>query len=252
MEKLKAMPTSAPLYEFKKSEKFLYPSAEFLFVFYNVDGETVKELVPAPLKTAKSAAVICFVAHYEKSCMASSPDTLTSWNSYNEAATFIEVKLKTKTTRVKGWYCNSMFVDMDAAMAAGREIYGFPKKIAEIKLLDENGNKVGIVKRNGIEIMRIKVELTKDIDELPSGQAMKVITLKHLINPECNGIELSEFVLTELVFDPKTIKMGSASIVFNKSERDLIYLLKPKMNPVGVYTISDGILPPGKVIHKIV
>lgn len=252
MEKLKAIPTSAPLYEFKKNEKFLYPNAEFLFVTYNVDGENVKELVPSPLKISKSPMVICFVAHYEKSYVASSPDALTSWSSYNEAATFIEAKIKTETSREKGLFCTSMFVTTDVAMAAGREIYGFPKKIAQIKLFDENGKKVGTVERNGIEIMRIAVELSKDVDELPGGQAMKVITFKQIINPECNGVELSEFVSTELVFDPKIIKMGNAAIMFNKSKRDLLYLLEPKMNPVGFYTISDGILPPGKVIHKII
>ncbi|NVM53741.1 MAG: acetoacetate decarboxylase family protein [Candidatus Helarchaeota archaeon] len=252
MEKFKGMPISAPLYEFKRNEKFLYPDAKILFVSYNVEGENVKELVPAPLKIAKSPMVICFVAYYEKSVVGSSPDALTSWGSYHEAATLIEVKLKTETSRVRGWYCNSIFVDNDAAMAVGREIYGFPKKIAEIKLFDENGKKVGTVKRNGIVIMKIEVDPIKDLEELPSGEIIKAITLKHFINPECNAIELSEFIATDLVFNPKIIKMGNASIEFNKSERDLIYLLKPKTNPLGVYTNSDGILPPGKVIHKII
>lgn len=196
--------------------------------------------------------VICFIAYYEKSVVASSPDTLTSWGSYHEAATLIEVKLKTATSRVKGWFCNSIFVDNDAAMAAGREIYGFPKKIAEMKLFDEDGKKVGIVRRNGIELMKITVEPTRDVDKLPMGEVIKAINLKHFINPECNGIELSEFVATDLVFNTKSIKMGNASIEFKKSERDLIYLLKPMTTPMGAYTVTDGVLPPGKVIHKMV
>jgi acetoacetate decarboxylase len=196
--------------------------------------------------------VICFVASYEKSVLGSSPNTLTSWGSYNEAATLIEVKLKTKASRIKGWYCNSIFVDDDAAMAAGREIYGFPKKIAEINLFDKDQKKIGIVKRKGIELMRVEFEPQKTIDELPSGAILKAITLKHLVNPECNAIELSEFIATDLIFDTKTIKMGTASINFNKSEQDLVYLLEPKFKPIGVYTIADGILPPGKVIHKVI
>ncbi len=252
MKRFNSMPISAPLYNFKHNEKFLYPNAKFLMVSFSVAAESVKNLVPSPLKITNYPMIICFIASYEKSVLSSSPDALTSWGSYNEAATLIEVKLKTDETRVKGWYCNSIFVDNDAAMAAGREIYGFPKKIAEISLLDDETRKIGIVKRHNIEIMKLEVEPQKTIDELPSGTVIKAITLKHFINPECNAIELSEFVATDLEFNPKIIEMGTASVEFKKSQRDLLYLLKPKTKPVGVFTISDGILPPGKVIHKII
>ena len=243
MERLKAIPISAPLYEFKKNETFFYPDSKFLMVTYSVDKENIKGLVPPPLKIGKSPMVICYIAYFKDSFV----------GNYHEAATFIEARLKTKTTKDMGWFCNSMFVDNDAAMAAGREIYGFPKKIAEFKLFTEKRKQIGIVKRNGIEIMKIEIELTNDLNELPGGQIYRAITLKHITNPENNGIELSEFVATDLKVIPKIIKNGNCSIVFKESERDLIYLLKPKTNPLGVYVISNEMyLPPGKIIHKMV
>ncbi len=243
MERLKAIPISAPLYEFKKNETFFYPDSKFLMVTFSVDREDIKELVPPPLIVGKSPMVICYVAYFKDSFV----------GNYHEAATFIEARLKTKTTKDMGWYCNSMFVDNDAAMAAGREIYGFPKKIAEFKLFTEKGKQIGIVKRNGIEIMKIVVELTNEVNEIPGGQVIRALTLKHITNPENNGIELSEFVATDLKVIPKTIKNGSTSVEFKESKRDLIYLLKPKTDPLGFYIISNEMyLPPGKIIHKMV
>ncbi len=252
MVKLRAMPISSPLYEFEKNDAFLYPNAEFLMVSYTLDNEAIKDIIPSPLKIGKSPMIICFIAHYKNSYLKSSPSTTTSWSTYNEAATLIEVKLKTEKSRVKGFYCNSIYVTTDVAMAAGREIYGFPKKIADINLFEKNGKKIGTVKRNGIEIMKIEVEPMKDLDALPSGSILKAITFKHIINPECNDIELSEIIETDLTFDPKLIKLGNASINFKESKSDLIYKLRPKNNIMGIYTISDGVLPPGKVIHKFI
>ncbi|NHI94882.1 MAG: hypothetical protein EAX96_20505 [Candidatus Lokiarchaeota archaeon] len=252
MVKLKSMPISSPLYEFNENDKFLYPDAEFLMVSYTVDNEQVKDIVPDPLMISKSPMIICFIAHYKNSFLKSSPGTTTSWSSYNEAATLIEVKLKTGKTKVKGFYCNSIYVTTDVAMAAGREIYGFPKKIADINLFEENGKKIGTVKRNGIEILKIEVEPMKDLDELPSGSILKAITFKHIINSDCNKIELSELIETDLTFDPKIIKIGNASIKFKESKWDLIYQMKPKDNVMGIYTISDGVLPPGTIIYKYI
>ena len=250
MGKLKSMPISSPLYEFNKNDRFLYPDAEFLMVSYTGNREKINNLVPDPLKISKSPMIICFIAHYKNSYLESSPGTTTSWSSYNEAATLIEVKLKTEKKRVKGFYCNSIYVTTDVAMSAGREIYGFPKKIANINLFEKNGIKIGTVERNGIEILKIKVEPKKDLDELPSGSILKAITFKHIINPDCNDIELSELIETDLTFDPKLIKLGDASIKFEESKWDLIHHLKPENNVMGIYTISDGVLPPGTIIHK--
>ena len=100
---------------------------------------------------------------------------------------------------------------------------------------------------------KIKVELTQDANEIPGGQVIRAITLKHITNPENNGVEISEFVATDLKVQPKTIKTGNTSIEFKESKRDLIYLLKPKMNPLGAFITSNStFLPPGKIIHKLV
>ena len=65
MERLKAIPVSAPLYEFKKNETFFYPDARLLMATYSVDRADIKGLVPPPLTIGKSPMVICYVAYFK-------------------------------------------------------------------------------------------------------------------------------------------------------------------------------------------
>ena len=51
-------------------------------------------------------------------------------------------------------YCLSMPVDDDMAMAGGREVFGYPKKMAEsITLREEGSTVIGSAVRKGTEIL---------------------------------------------------------------------------------------------------
>lgn len=50
------------------------------------------------------------------------------------------------------WFCPLIFVTSDAALAAGREIWGFPKKLAQIAF-DVDGESVSAcIERNGASV----------------------------------------------------------------------------------------------------
>ncbi|GIU85419.1 MAG: hypothetical protein KatS3mg008_2194 [Acidimicrobiales bacterium] len=51
-----------------------------------------------------------------------------------------------------------MVVDDDTALILGREVLGFPKKMAEIELDSESRPMVGTVRRKGGEVLRIEFE----------------------------------------------------------------------------------------------
>ena len=142
MAKLLSMPVSASLYP---EPPYLYPKAELAVIFYSVDRDAVEHIVPAPLKLARTPMCVAFVAWYPE----------TTIGPYHEAATFIEAKLKTDEGKVSAFYCNAMFVDCDIALAAGREIWGFPKKIAEMSVKREGNTVVGLMEMRAKETHHI-------------------------------------------------------------------------------------------------
>ncbi|MHA1146492.1 MAG: acetoacetate decarboxylase family protein [Candidatus Helarchaeota archaeon] len=235
--KIASIPMQAPLYG---APPYIYPSAELIQVVFNVNRNEIESIVPNPLKIARSPMIMAYVAFFQDSTV----------GPYHEAAAFVDVKLKTEKIKIRGWFCTNMFVDSDRALTAGREIWGFPKKLAEMSIRDKDGCKIGLLKRNGKELMKIQVKLEHEFDELPMEAFNSVINLKQILSPDGNSLELSEFVLSSMEIKPKRMMGGSASIEFNWSEEDPLYLFEPKTKQTGLHVLADGILTAGRVIHK--
>lgn len=245
MNEFKAPPVSAPLYSFEPGQRLLYPDAELLLVMYGVDRERVAELVPPPCKIPNAPKAICLVASYGESFV----------GPYREAATLIEATVESSRAPVKGWFVASMYVDTDAAMAAGREIHGFPKKLAEIEIDESGGIKRGRVRRHGATIMDVRVEPSMEVEELPGGDAIRVLNLKLVPRPDLSGAASAELTMSDILIpSPGSIRVGAASIDFEKSARDPICLLEPgrgESSLMGALVKSDFELSPGKVVSKL-
>jgi acetoacetate decarboxylase len=127
-----------------------FPNAEILLAVFRTDAKVAREIIPAPLKAAKEALAITFVARYPETnfgCI------------YNEGALFLQCEYRGEN----GYYCLSMPVDDDMAMVAGRENYGYPKKMADnITLEQKSGHVIGSVIRKGVEILRLECQLEKE------------------------------------------------------------------------------------------
>jgi len=128
----------------------IFTGAEMLIASYRTRASVVADLLPRPLRPTRKPLAVAFIARY--------PET-NFGPAYNEGALFVQARYRRKT----GLYCLSMPVTDDMAMAAGREILGFPKKMADRITLDTSGpRKVGSVIRKGVEILRIEAEPKED------------------------------------------------------------------------------------------
>ena len=236
MAKLLSMPVSASLYP---EPPYLYPKAELAVIFYSVDRDAVEHIVPAPLKLARTPMCVAFVAWYPE----------TTIGPYHEAATFIEAKLKTDEGKVSAFYCNAMFVDCDIALAAGREIWGFPKKLAEMSVKREGSTVVGLLRRKNVDVMKITVNLETKM-ETPSMPELSTITLKQMFKPDGSGLELQEFIKTTMPIEALEITTGTTEIKFQESKEDPLYRLAPKTTMPGMFGIANLTLPYGKVFWR--
>ncbi|MFW9938805.1 MAG: acetoacetate decarboxylase family protein, partial [Candidatus Thorarchaeota archaeon] len=90
--------------------------------------EIVERLLPPPLEPISKPIAFCFIANY--------PST-NQGLPYHEGALILRCQFE----GVMGNYYLAMPVTDDRAMIGGREIFGFPKKMANVHL-ERNGNKV--------------------------------------------------------------------------------------------------------------
>jgi acetoacetate decarboxylase len=112
-----AMPLTSPAFPVGP---YRFVDREYLIITYRTDPKKLRELVPEPLEITDP------VVKYEFIRM---PDS-TGFGDYTESGQVIPVSFRGK----KGGYTHCMFLNDHPPIAGGRELWGFPKKLAEPKL----------------------------------------------------------------------------------------------------------------------
>ena len=121
-----AMPLTSPAYP---PGPYRFVDREYLIVTYRTDAAKLREVVPEPLE------VDAPLVHYEFIRM---PDS-TGFGDYTESGQVIPVSFRGRA----GSYCHGMYLDDEPPIAAGRELWGFPKKLASPSLRTETDTLVG-------------------------------------------------------------------------------------------------------------
>jgi acetoacetate decarboxylase len=121
-----AMPLTSPAYP---PGPYRFRQREYLVIAYRTDPRKLREFVPEPLQVEEA------VVKYEFIRM---PDS-TGFGDYTESGQVIPVSFEGR----KGAYTHCMFLNDGPPIAAGRELWGFPKKLADPSLRVEVDTVVG-------------------------------------------------------------------------------------------------------------
>ena len=123
-----AMPVHNPAYP---RPPFRFLNREYFIISYETDLDALRAVVPEPLKPENA------LVHYEFIRM---PDS-SGFGDYTESGQVISVR---DMEGRLGNYTHSMYLDDEGPIAGGREIWGFPKKLARPKLgVDGNDTLLG-------------------------------------------------------------------------------------------------------------
>lgn len=121
-----AMPLTSPAYP---PGPYRFIDREFFVITYRTDPDRLRAVVPEPLE------VVDPVVKYEFIRM---PDS-TGFGDYTETGQVIPVSFQGR----KGNYTHCMFLNDHPPIAGGRELWGFPKKLASPTLKAEIDTLVG-------------------------------------------------------------------------------------------------------------
>ncbi len=121
-----AMPFSSPAFP---RGPYRFVNREYFVISYRTDGRKLRALVPEPLEIVEP------IVNYEFIRM---PDS-TGFGDYTESGQVIPVLFEGRP----GYYTHAMYLDDHPPLAAGRELWGFPKKLAQPKLHTEIDTLVG-------------------------------------------------------------------------------------------------------------
>jgi acetoacetate decarboxylase len=150
-------------------------------------------------------------------------------------------------------YCPFIYVDSDEALTAGRELLGYPKKIATIELNSSGIQFAGFMERRGVRAARInftqrnelfsvplpannKVSLRAPYDQMlrlpePTGES-QIVPFSMISTRFIAGAIAPQHLLTHWSWDHGTVFAGEGSIEYAPSQADPLATL-PVIHVVG-------------------
>lgn len=232
-----AMPYSSPS---GLKMDYIFKNREYLIISYESDIETLQKLVPEPLKVTSPIVKFEFMKM---------PDAY-GFGSFCESGQVIEVEFEGK----KGTYSHAMYLNDLAPIAAGREIWGFPKKYGHPSLEVDVDTLVGRLKYNSVDVatgtMAYKYQtqdvkaIEKSLEETPN-YLLKIIP--HANGQEANICQLVRYYLKDVTVHGAWT--GPAALQFFEHVLAPVSELPIKKVISGTHLIADLTLGFGEVVY---
>lgn len=230
---------------------YLFRGVEDLFIRYTANTDAVVELLPPHIEPADDPVICTAWCRWIP---------FSSFGPYHEAYVMVDVNLHGE----KYLYQPLILVDNEIPLGAGREIWGYPKKMASIEhhwgdyRLANNEQFVVYVERpSGLRLMTASMicDRAASAEELPD---FPILSYRHIPAAEtAERPSVSEIVRLDVSATLHTNADGSQALYTGRSALEMRgnagdpwHLLAPEKIINGYFAIFDFDLNFGKVVHN--
>ncbi|MGJ8609517.1 MAG: acetoacetate decarboxylase [Octadecabacter sp.] len=231
-----AMPMTNPSYP-KGPYRFI--DREFFIITYRTDLAALRAVVPEPLKVTEPIVKFEFIRM---------PDS-TGFGDYTESGQVIPVEYEGR----KGGYVHSMYLNDHSPIAGGREIWGFPKKLAEPHMRVEKDTLVGTLDYGSVQIASATMgykHRALDLTSVAESLAAPSWLIKIIPDVCCTKARVCELV--EYYLEDVTVKgawEGPAGLELHDHALATLTDLPVLEVLSATHILSDLTLGLGKVVH---
>ncbi|MBM4763716.1 acetoacetate decarboxylase family protein [Bacillus sp. B15-48] len=230
-----SMPVDQPLYQ---KPPFYYRDLHTITITYETDKDAALAVLPEGLEMPIPATTRIVVAH----------QPFTTFGPYEEAYQLIDCLWEGKPCI----FPVRILLDTEAPMAAGRELWGNPKKLGHVEWTQENEIMQGVAERpKGSRIFTLLMKPERPVEIAP--YEMNPVGLRVIPNPEESAEpSLSELILNTCYVRPIEAWSGTASLSFGVlSALDPWHTLPVKRVIDCVYARADmDVAPSAKIIKR--
>lgn len=217
---------------------YRFINREYFIITYETDPKLLRKVVPPVLEPIGSVVKFEFIRM---------PDS-TGFGDYTESGQVIPVKYKGE----EGVFIVDMFLDSFPPISGGREIWGFPKKLAKPKLFVDSDTLVGLLDYGCVRIatgtMGYKHHET-DKKAVLEATKKPVFLLKNIPGvdgkPEVN--QLTKTYMTDI--EIKGAWNGPTSLELHPHALAPLASLYIKEVISGLHFVADLTLPYGEVVE---
>ncbi len=230
-----AMPLTSPAFP---PGPYRFVNREFLIVTYRTDMDALRAVVPEPLQVTEA------VVKYEFIRM---PDS-TGFGDYTESGQVIPVTFEGKA----GVYVHSMYLNDEAPIAGGRELWGFPKKLASPSLKVDKDTLLGTLDYGTVRVATATMGYKHRTLE-PAGVLAGMLVPNYLLKiiPHVDGsariCELVRYFLEDVTV--KGAWAGPAALELAHHALAPVARLPVREVLGGTHILGDMTLGLGQVVH---
>jgi len=230
-----AIPLTSPSYP---PGPYRFFNREYLTITYKTDRDALEKVVPEPLVFSDA------IVKYEFIRM---PDS-TGFGDYTESGQVIPVTFKGEA----GVYVHSMYLNDESPIAGGREIWGFPKKLAEPQLKHDSDTLLGVLRYGRVPVAVATMgykHKTLDTEAVRKSFLVPNYTIKIIPDADCSPriCELVRFRLEDLVV--KGAWSGPAALELFHHALAPVAQLPVREVVSAVHVLTDLTLGLGEVVH---
>jgi acetoacetate decarboxylase len=233
IEKGYAMPSVAPLYT---APPVQFQDNKIIRIFFKTTPELLQELVPKPLAPNQDNLMFIYVGELN----------IVDMVSYKEVGIGVPVSFSEKP----GNYAVYLYLDKAVPIVGGREIWGFPKKDAEITFEKEDNKISAKIVREGAELINASLNVLEKVDPIPSRPNLPWFNLKIIPSVKKGAPpDVKQITSTLLEYNVKELHRGMAKLEFGTSPLDPLGNIKVVEIIGGEYVINDFVLGYGDILH---
>jgi acetoacetate decarboxylase len=149
-----------------------------------------------------------------------------------------------------GQYAVYLYLDKAGAIVPGREIYGWPKKDAEISFTEDKDGIAAQVIRDGILIANATLSLLQKVDQIHEQPRAPWFNLKQIPSIKKNAPpDVKQLTSTMIESEMKELYTGSATLKLGSSASDPLGDIPILAVLEGRFTVDDITLGYGDVIY---
>jgi acetoacetate decarboxylase len=217
---------------------YRFVDREYLIITYRTDPDALRALIPAPLELVDAVVKFEFI---------NMPDS-TGFGHYCESGQVIPVSYNGE----HGGFVLSMFLDDHPPIAAGRELWGFPKKLGQPELRVHTDTLMGTLDYSEFRIATGTMGFKhKPMDHAAAKAALEAPAFLLKIIPHVDGTpricELVRYALTDVTVKGAWTGPGGLDLRHHAlapvADLPVLEILST------VHMIGDMTLPMGTVAH---
>jgi acetoacetate decarboxylase len=230
-----SMPGVAPLYD---APPYIYQGNRSINVLFKTTPETLQALVPAPLVPNPDSVLFIYFAQFNV--------VVPKQYRYLEMG----IGVPASFTDHAGQYAVYLYLDKTGAIVPGREIYGWPKKDAEISFTEEQNGIAAQVVRDNVVLAEATLHHLEKVDPIPQQPSTPWFNLKLIPSVKKNAPpDVMQLTSTLIESEMQEMYTGSATLKLGSSGSDPLGDIPILAVLEGRFTVDDVTLGYGDVIY---